>query len=439
MKRKFTMKHRSAAIAVVFGTLGIIPILSGAADTNKDMINDQGKTVAEQKKAIDEHGNSIKRIDREILKTNSEMDENFNAVKNDLLSLQRELSQISDNISKKTQDTGAALHGFADVGWGNANKNYGPEQPDGFTFGNMDLFLAPHFDNVKALLELVVEHDDAGDIAVDLERIQVGYLFSDQLTLWFGRFHTPYGYWNTAFHHGAQLQTSILRPKFIDFEDKGGILPAHMTGMWATGQAGSGDGKLHYDVYVTNGNKISDGVLNMNQARDDNGNPAAGFNIAYVYRRAFTLGLHGFTQEIDAYDAASVKTSRTTVNMAGLYAYLSNNDWEGITEYYLFNNKDLDGGMSSHTSSAAFLQIGRTLNSNLTPYYRFEQSDLSQTDNYFAAQTSGRSYTRHALGIRFDVNAKAAIKLEANSTDQDTAAATSVKYNEVRTQFAIAF
>ena len=77
-----------------------------------------------------------------------------------------------------------------------------------------------------------------------MERAQLGYSFSDALTFWVGRFHTPYGYWNTAFHHGAQIQTSVTRPLFIDFEDKGGILRAHSLGLLAHGRVPAGPGKL---------------------------------------------------------------------------------------------------------------------------------------------------------------------------------------------------
>ena len=35
---------------------------------------------------------------------------------------------------------------------------------------------------------------------------------SDRLKVSFGRYHTPINYWNTAFHHGQWLQTTISRP-----------------------------------------------------------------------------------------------------------------------------------------------------------------------------------------------------------------------------------
>ena len=163
--------------------------------------------------------------------------------------LEKSLAQMSDAVSRAGGDKGIPLHGFADVDYGRASKNYGEDRPDGFGIGSLDLYLSPQFgDHVRALVELVVERDADGQIGVDLERVQAGYAFGDALTMWAGRYHTPYGYWNTAFHHGAQIQTSILRPKFIDFEDKGGILPSHTVGLWATGKIGVGSGKFVYNL-----------------------------------------------------------------------------------------------------------------------------------------------------------------------------------------------
>jgi len=113
------------------------------------------------------------------------------------------LEQIVDTLG---------LHAFADVG-ATVGKN---TDQTGFNVGSLDLYFAPNLgDRVKALFELLFELDSTGDLAVDLERAQIGYTFADAATLWAGRFHSPYGYWNTAFHHGAHMQTSVRRPKFI--------------------------------------------------------------------------------------------------------------------------------------------------------------------------------------------------------------------------------
>jgi hypothetical protein len=254
-----------------------------------------------------------------------------------------------------------------------------------------------------------------------------------------GRFHTPYGYWNTAFHHGAQIQTSITRPRFLDFEDKGGILPAHSVGLWAHGRVPAGAGKLNYDAYLANGGRITDGVIDFNAYRDDNSNKAVGGSINYEFGGALSglvVGAHALQEEMDVYDGASVQ-SRTRLAFTGGYFVADMGGWEGIGEYYRFRNKDLSGGTGTHASWAAFVQVGRTFSDLWTPYYRWEKAMLDQTDAYFAAQESGRSYQRHILGLRYALNPNTALKLEGNRTREYLGEDKS--YSELRAQLAIRF
>lgn len=360
--------------------------------------------------------------------------------------LQDEITSIASRSSVNT-DVGVPLHGFGDVGYRHTSKAVtGGNADRGFTVGTFSVYLTPQFGgNVKSLVELAFEVDSEGGLATDLERLQVGYLFGDAVTVWAGRFHTPYGYWNTAFHHGAQIQTSILRPQFIDFEDKGGILPAHSVGLWSTGSYRLGTGKLNYNAYIANGNRIDvgaggNGVLDFNAAKDDNNNKALGLNLAYDFGNSLEglrLGIHGMRQEVAAYDSNAAVNSRTMMNMFGGYAFYENNGWEGIAEYYHFNNQDLSGGTGSHASWAGFAQLAYYTDSQWTPYLRTEKTALDQNDQYFSRQASGRSYTRNALGLRYDLNPKAAIKLEVNHTSMTDGVA--ADFNEVRAQYAFRF
>ena len=43
---------------------------------------------------------------------------------------------------------------------------------------------------------------------IELERLIIRYDLNDYFKVSFGRYHTPINYWNTAYHHGAWLQTS---------------------------------------------------------------------------------------------------------------------------------------------------------------------------------------------------------------------------------------
>ena len=355
-----------------------------------------------------------------------------------LIEVERKVTEIAEGAGKSSEDRGIPLHGFADVGVGKAGKGAGDNRANGFSLGTLSFYLTPQLgDRVKALAELVFEAD-AGGIVTDVERLQLGYTFSDAATLWLGRFHTPFGYWNTAFHHGAQIQTSILRPRFVDFEDKGGIIPTHTMGALLTGNVPIGGGRIIYDAYLGNGSRIEGEVLDPNISRDDNNNKAMGFNIGYRFGgglRGLQLGVHGLTEEIDAYSGASLLNSNR-LNLLGGYGFYEGNDLELISEYYYFRNKDLSGGAGSHGSWAGYAQGGYTWG-DWTPFLRLEKTKLNQNDNYFASQASGRSYTRYALGLRYELNPQSALKLELNRTRQPDSV--SGDYSEALFQYSVRF
>ena len=385
--------------------------------------------------------------------------EHMKDMENKLEAMQNELSQLTSGMATgSSSGEGLPIHGFMDVGFAsntqgnNVVANPNVVNPKGFYEGRLSFYLAPHFsDNVKVLAEPNFEVNQRdGIVTVDIERLQIGYTFSDTATAWGGRFHTPYGYWNTAFHHGAQLQTAVLRPRFLDFEDSGGILPAHMVGVWGTGKIKAGEGRFTYDGYVGNGPKITQanttgyqaGTLDANIAGDDNHSAMVGLNLGYEFSGSMDglrLAVHWLRGDVRAYDPATAAILNTTnLNMAGGSVVYLSNDWEIMSEYYGFNDKDKSTDLK-YKSRAGYLQAGKSFN-DLTPYVRFERTVLDQLDNYFSMQASGQSYARQALGLRYNLNPKAALKFELlNSSFKAESGRTALGYRSVFVQYAIGF
>ena len=350
---------------------------------------------------------------------------------------EQRLAQLEmENASRNADDTGLPLHGFADVGAGTRN----PINPDlkGFYVGNLDFYMTPHLgDRTRALFELNTEVSSEGSVDVDLERAQVGYQFSDQATVWMGRYHTPYGYVNTALHHGSWINNSLRRPNFLQFEDNGGIVPAHTVGLWVTGSNRRGAGKVLYDAYLGNSQEIAGGVLDMRNAGNTHGKLIVGGRVGFQFSAGaaagLTLGAHAFSAHVA--DDALVPNA-TRVFAYGGYAVYDTDRWENIAEIYLFDDADLNGDSGRHRSNAGFLQLGYRAPWGV-PYARYERAALSQADAYFAAQTSGGSYYRVSLGTRFDLDLKSAIKLElANTRLTDRSRD---QYGEGLVQYAIRF
>lgn len=369
--------------------------------------------------------------------------------------LQNEVSQMTDGMAHHTvSGDGLPLHGFMDVGFGMNSQGNPVANPKGFYVGNLSFYLSPHFgDNVKGLVEPNFETTRDGGLSTDVERLQIGYTFSDAATVWGGRFHTPYGYWNAAFHHGAQMQTAVFRPRFLDFEDKGGILPAHMVGVWSTGKFKTGKGRLTYDAFVGNGPKITGadnlgapaqtlGTLDPNTAGDNDHSAMVGLNVGYEFSGSMDglrLAVHGMAGNVDTDTATPPMHIETGLDMFGGSAVYLTNDWEVMSEYYRFDDKDKSGATGTHQSWAGYLQAGKSFN-DLTPFIRLERTALNQKDNYFSTQASGQSYARQVLGLRYNVNQNTALKFELlNSSFKADVGRATLGYRSLFAEYAIGF
>ena len=344
-------------------------------------------------------------------------------------------------LPARPTDAGIPIRAFIDVG-------YAQDSPDrtgrrgGFGLGSVNLYMTPAVgERIKSIVELVFEQDERGALLVDLERVQLGYTFSDALTLWGGRFHTPYGYWNTAFHHGAQLQTSVLRPRFLAFEDQGGILPSHSVGLLGSGALALAGDRLKYDLYVANGLPIVDGTLHVAGFKDDDGNKMVGGNLHHEFGGALdglTLGVFGLGTQVASYDARGVLTARTRLGVGGVFAAFERDRWELLGEYYAFRNRDLAANGTRHSSWAGYAQAGYRFDNAFTVYGRAEKAALDQADLYFATMDSGRSYRRQSIGLRYDLNPTTALKFEVART-AETQGQAELNTTGLRSQLAVRF
>ena len=353
-----------------------------------------------------------------------------------LAQVEQVVAQIASGAGQRPEDNGMPMHGFADVGLGNHNAEFHEYQ--GADIAELDFFLTPRLGaRTRALFELNFEVGENGQVGVDLERAQIGYQVGDSTTLWAGRFHTPYGFYNTAFHHGQQIATSLRRPRFLEFEDHGGIMPAHTVGLWLTGSQRLSDEKLTYDVYIGNSQGISGGILDMHNPGNLHGSTIVGGNLGLLLGGVLDglkVGVDAFQTRIEDEDATP--SIFTRVRSYGVYSTYDTDVWEGFAEFHLFNNFDLSGPTGTHHSDAGFVQLGYRAH-RFTPYARYERGAFQQSDNYFAAQTYGGSYYRDALGIRFDIDLESALKLELADTHLTDRLVGS--FSDVLLQYAIRF
>ena len=325
--------------------------------------------------------------------------------------------------------------GFGDVTFTKSTQT-GNEQGE-FALGQLDLYTTQSIDDrTDVFVELVVEANDAGEFVIDLERLQLGYLLTDNIKLRAGRFHNILGYWNTAYHHGAQLYTSVARPGFLEFEDDGGILPSHIVGLWLSGRYKAPSADLNYSIMFGNGSKVNNGVLDANNIDDDRGNKAVSFRFSAAPEaiKGLEVGVSGNVAVVSGYDATNVETMRVKQQILALDVTYFANHAEFLAEYYSIKDKDDLTGDQKYSNSAYYVQAGYSIG-KFMPFARFEKVSIDKdVDPYF--NTLGTTDSeRTVAGVRYNMSLVSAIKAEARKIDVQGAD----EYEEYALQWAVSF
>jgi len=187
--------------------------------------------------------------------------------------------QAHDMQPSPDQHEGPNLHiaGFGDINY-SATKHL--EGARGFSLGQFVLHMSSELSpRVSFFGELsFTARTDAGSggpppatgFNAEVERMSIRFDHSDKLKVSLGRYHTPINYWNTAFHHGQWLQTTITRPEMIQFG--GRFLPVHFIGALAEGVTPAGGLNLNYQLGVGNGRNSV--ISRAGDPGDVNGNRA---------------------------------------------------------------------------------------------------------------------------------------------------------------------
>lgn len=359
--------------------------------------------------------------------------------------------------------TGASLHGFANMGFADDNStDHHRRYAHGFYLNNFDLYYNPDVGNRMRFLSEVVFEPDANtqQPTFDAERLQAGYVVSNNLTAWIGRFHTPIGYYVIAYHHGMQLQTAVEKPRFLDFEDHYGVVPVHTNGLWLNGNFTVGEQRFALMGWMGNADRLtSDGQnftsLDFNMAHTQNfhftygaranwvasgsldglqvGATVLGATIDYLGQGQDTYGTTGGTPDTTTNpNTGNQFTSKFL--MYGAHATFESHGIEFLNELYGFSNSatiyDGSGGAyqankgNNVTSFAGYSQLAYWIDGMNAPYVRFERANFNQNDPFFAAQYNGLPYTKWAGGYRFNLNDNAALKLEISRTTFHASSAT---------------
>jgi hypothetical protein len=304
----------------------------------------------------------------------------------------------------------------------------GPDSLNSFALGQFDLFLtAPLSERISVLTEIVLEASRGTLVVTDLERLLVTFRMNDYLHISAGRFHSGIGFYNTTFHHGAFFETAIERPRIFAFEDEGGVLPVHETGVTVSGTIPRTGEALHYLFEVGNGRdwlRAEDGL----EAKTDT-NAAKSTNVRLSYRperwRGVEIGASLFRDDIP------LAPSQPTVahRVGTVFAAYKTPSTEILAEWvHLYHRSGASPGVAN---DAGYLQASRAFRI-WRPFYRYDRYAFDARTPLIGERGS---YTAHTVGLRIDPLERLGFKAQFEWADSSVLRGA----NAFRTQMVFVF
>jgi hypothetical protein len=305
------------------------------------------------------------------------------------------------------------LHGFGDVDFSSTDER---GTTSGFTLGQFVLHVASPLSKKVAYFGELSFTAQPTSYTADVERSIIRYDYNDHFKMSFGRYHTPINYWNTAYHHGLWLQTTISRPEMIRFG--GRFLPVHFLGMLAEGNIPSGSLGLGYEVGLGNGRA---GTISR---AGDNGDVNS--NRAWVGRifarptavRDLQIGAAVYRDKITPIPALTGTPSFGEWISSAQIAWTHETP-ELISEFAnVHHRNNLTGTI--YNSQAYYVQLAYRLpweSRKWKPYYRFEYTHVPASEALFSAPAfEVTDLVGSTAGVRFDITDFAAFKWEYRHT-----------------------
>ncbi len=327
------------------------------------------------------------------------------------------------------------IGGFTDINFG-VSDSPGQLSNGGFSEGQFVLHFTSELSSRLSFFgELSLTARNAGVFTPTVERSIIKYDHNNMIKLSFGRYHAPINYWNTAFHHGQWLQTSISRPDMTRFG--GALIPVHFVGGLLEGSVPAHGWNLNYQLGVGNGREQT--ITQGGDAFDFNNNRALLATVFVRPDRFYPLQVGGSVYR----DKLTIGTTPATTRNHREMITAAHVAWtrerpEVIAEYANIDHRDLLTNRTSN-SHAYYVQVAYRLpwwDEKYKPYARYENIKTDLLDPVYTSTMFSRK--GYLLGVRWDFAELLAIKGEYRR--QRTTSVTQEPYvNSFNAQISYAF
>lgn len=271
----------------------------------------------------------------------------------------------------------------------------------------VDLFYSRDNGRFLSLVEFFLGQDEQ-----ELERFQIGFSVRGNTQAWFGRYHSPLTYWNTAYHHGRFFQTTITNPAITDFEDEGGPLPSHLSGFKVATEVFHGDKVYRLDAGIGLGPSLSDGALEpLDLLRPQQGKHSLSGAMRLNMESssgAYQAGLSGGFAHIDRSASDSGRIMQT---VGSGYVRWNEKRTMLLSEIVAVRNAFEGAGGGSNVFVSAYLQGEFRVWERNIIYLRLEDTWNDRKDRYLKLLNDFVDQ-RQLLGMRFALGNKQVLNLE---------------------------
>lgn len=326
---------------------------------------------------------------------------------------------VHEQVAEVESFPSLKIRGFADVNFAASDQ---PNPPNGFPTrngfytGQFVLHFASALSKKISYFAEVSLTAQPSLYNVDLERSFIRYDVNDAAKISFGRYHTPINYWNTAFHHGSWLQTTIDRPDMIRFG--GTFEPVHFVGAQSEGTIPSGSLNVGYNLGIGNGRGS---IFSRGGDQSDVNNNRAWLVNVYARPSRFERLQFGGSFYKDLLSAANSGTGSPFIPSDGIrfseWIAAGHLIWTGERPEFLaeFANVRHRSTLTGREfdSQGGYAQIAYRLpigDRRWKPYFRYDYIQVPAGEPVFAPNVADvRGVT---LGTRYDISDFAAFKAE---------------------------
>ena len=249
-------------------------------------------------------------------------------------------------------------------------------------------------------------------ISADVERLLISYRQNDHFKFSVGRYHSAIGYYDPTFHRGEWFQTAIGPPFMYAFDDEGGAFPLQDIGATVSGQIPSGKLGLEYTAEVGNGANHAFGSEIAQNNQDVNNGKAVNFALS-----SRPSGISGLDVGFSVYhDNLTLPGSFNHSELiTTVHAVYTNSTYEILNEGEVIRHVgSIEGGPGTFNTPAFYTQFSRKFG-KYRPYFRYQYFNAGVDDPIYGNPELGLSLGRRngpSLGLRFDFNDHAAVKLQ---------------------------